>query len=383
MLPGVVERGDGWVRTMKSYGGTTMLEQFKIPAEDEVRVPPEVMRATVEDVFRALGLSDPHARQSADVLLYADLRGCDTHGVSNMLRIYVDWFRDGTIDPNGRWRITRDATAACTIDSGGVHGGVVGPEGMRIAIERARDHGVGAVNVYNGGHFGAAAYTAAMALEHDMIGVSMCSGGMEMTPTFGAERLVGLNPIAVAAPSRDEPPFVFDASMSAVAGNKVRIADRLGRGALPAWIAGPDGAPIMEERPIPEGFMHLPLGGTREIGSHKGFGLAMMVEVLASMLCGGAAGQARRARQCHHFLADRVDAFTDLEQFKGDMDDYLLRLRTAKTAPGAERVRYPGLNAHETEIERRANGIPYHREVIGWFAGILPELGIENRLPAI
>ncbi len=359
-----------------------MLEQFEMPAEDAVRVPQETMRETVEEVFQALGLAEADARLSADVLLYADLRGCDTHGVSNMLRVYVDWFRDGTIDPTGEWHIVREASAAATIDSGGVHGGVVGPQAMNVAIERARSHGVGAVSVYNGGHFGAAAYTAAMALEHDMIGVSMCSGGMAMTPTFGAEPLVGLNPLAVAVPSRDEPPFIFDASMSAVAGNKVRIAERLGRGALPAWIADADGSPIMDERAIPEGFLHLPLGGTREIGSHKGFGLAMMIEVLASVLSGASAGQARRVSQCHHFVAYRVDAFLDTEQFKDDMDAYLVRLRTARTAPGAERVLYPGLNAHETEIDRRANGIPYHREVIGWFAGILSELGLDNRLPA-
>jgi len=358
-----------------------MLEQFRLPAEDAVRVPPDLMRATVEDVFQAMGLSGGDAARSADVLLYADLRGCDTHGVSNMLRIYLDWFSDGTIDPHGQWRVTREAAAACTVDAARVHGGVVGPAAMDMAIERARDFGVGAVNVYDGGHFGAAAYTAAMALEHDMIGVSMCTGGMAMTPTFGAEALVGLNPLAVAAPSRDEPPFVFDASMSAVAGNKVRIAARLGRGTLPGWIARADGEPLMEACPIPEGFLHLPLGGTREIGSHKGFGLAMMIEVLSSLLCGAGAGQARRARQCHHFLAYRVDAFTDLQLFKDDMDAYLVSLRTATTAPGAERVVYPGLNAHETEADRRVNGIPYHREVIDWFARTLRTMGIENRLP--
>lgn len=360
-----------------------MLDQFQLPEEDQVRVPADVMRATVEDVFRAMGLCDAHARQSADVLLYADLRGCDTHGVSNMLRIYVDWFRDGTIDPKAQWQITRSAGAACTIDSGSAHGGVVGPYAMRIAMERAREHGIGVVNVYHGGHFGAAAYTAAMALEQDMVGVSMCTGGMAMTPTFAAEPLVGLNPIAIAAPSRAEPPFIFDASMSAVAGNKVRIAKRLGRGTLPGWIADKHGEPIMASSPIPEEFLFLPLGGTREIGSHKGFGLAMMIEVLASVLSGAAAGQDRRARQCHQFLAYRVDAFTDIEQFKDDMDRYLVSLRSAKTAPGAERVVYPGLNAHETERERRANGIPYHREVITWFAGILTDLGIDNRLTAV
>lgn len=357
-----------------------MLEQFQIPPEDQVRVPQENMRATVEDVFRALGMPQAHAERSADVLLYADLRGIDTHGVSNMLRVYVDWVREGMINLEPNWRVTRDSTAACTIDSDGAHGGVIGPHAMSVAIEKAAAHGIGAVNVYNGGHYGAAAYTAAMALEHDMIGLSMTAGGLAMTPTYGAESLVGLNPIGIAVPARDEAPFVFDACMSGVAGNKVRIAQRLGRGVLPAWIAAADGTPIMQEDDIPEGFMHLPLGGTREIGSHKGFGLAVMIEVLTSVLSGAGAGPDRKVPQSHHFIAYRIDAFTELDAFKNDMDVYLRRLREAKTAPNAKRVHYAGLVAHETEVERRRNGIPYHREVIAWFKEIIAELGIEDRL---
>ena len=177
-----------------------MLERFHVPREIEVRVDPGVMRATVEDLFAALGMPREHALQSADVLLYADIRGIDSHGVSNMLRRYVDAIRDGATNLHPQWRITRDSPAACTIDSDGAHGGVIGPEAMRIAIERAREYGVGSVAVYNGGHYGAAAYTAAMALEEDMIGVSMTAGGVGVTPTFGAEALVGLNPIAIAVP---------------------------------------------------------------------------------------------------------------------------------------------------------------------------------------
>ena len=358
-----------------------MLEQFQIPAEFEVRVEADVMRATVHDIFRALGMSEEHARQSTDVLMYADLRGIDTHGVSNMLRVYVDWIRDGTVNVDAEWKVVAEAPATCTLDSGGAHGGVIGPHAMSLAIERARTYGVGAVNVYRGGHFGAAAYTAAMALEHDMIGVAMTAGGLMMTPTFGAESLIGLNPIGIAVPARNEAPFVFDASMSGVAGNKVRIAKRLGRGTLPGWIAEANGSPIMTEQAIPEAFMHLPLGGTREVGSHKGYGLASMIEILTTVLAGAGAGPDRRAGQAHHFLAYRIDAFTDLEQFKDDMDVYLRRLREAKTAPGAERVYYAGLHAHETEIERREQGIPYHREVIEWFKTITAELNVENRLP--
>lgn len=358
-----------------------MLEQFKMPADEEVRVNADTMRATVHDIFVALGMPEDHARQSTDVLMYADIRGIDTHGVSNMLRVYVDWLRDGTINTAPNWRIVAEAPATCTLDSDGAHGGVIGPHAMRLAIDKAKQYGIGAVNVYRGGHFGAAAYTAAMALEHDMIGISMTAGGLMMTPTFGAEKLVGLNPIGIAVPARNEAPFIFDASMSGVAGNKVRIAQRLERGTLPAWIAESNGAPIMKESPIPEEFMHLPLGGTREIGSHKGYGLAVMIEMLTSVLAGAGAGPDRRAGQAHHFLAYRIDAFTELEQFKDDVDTYLRKLREAPTAPGAERVYYAGLQGHEIALERERNGIPYHREVISWFDTVLAELGLGNRFP--
>ncbi len=360
-----------------------MLEQFRTPEEFEVRIDADVMRATVQDIFQALGMPEEHARQSTDVLIYSDLRGIDSHGVSNMLRVYVTWFRDGTVNLNPKWKIIAEAPATCTIDSDGAHGGVIGPHAMNMAIERARQYGLGAVNVFRGGHFGAAAYTASMALDHDMIGVAMTAGGLRMTPTFGAEELIGLNPLGVAVPARNEAPFVFDASMSGVAGNKVSIAKRLGRGTLPGWLAREDGSPIMDDEAIPEPHLHLPLGGTREIGSHKGYGLAVMLEALTTALAGAGAGPDRRAGQAHHFLAYRIDAFTDLEQFKDDMDTYLRRLREAKTAPGEERVYYAGLHAAETEQNRRANGIPYHREVVEWFKTMVAELGVEDRLPAL
>ncbi|NKC11731.1 MAG: Ldh family oxidoreductase [Gammaproteobacteria bacterium] len=358
-----------------------MLDQFTVPDDIAQRVDADLMRHTVEAVFIALGMPTAHARQSADVLMYADLRGYDTHGVSNMLRVYVDWIRDGTINLTPQWSVMNERSAMCLLDADGAHGGVVGPHAMSIAIEKAKASGVGVVNVYNGGHYGAAAYTAAMALEHDFIGLSMTVGGLGVTPTFAAEKLVGLNPIAIAVPAKDEPPFVFDASMSGVAGNKIRIAERLGRGTLPGWIAAANGAPIMEAAPIPEGFMHLPLGGTRSIGSHKGFGLAMMIEVLCSALSGAAAGPERRARQSQQLICYDVAAFTDTRQFKDDMDVYLKRLRTAKPAPDAERVLYPGLNAHAVEQDRRAKGIPYHPEVLAWFDSICLELNIDNPLP--
>ena len=356
-----------------------MLDRFKVPDDVAVRVDQAVMRANVEDIFTTLGMSDADARQAADVLIYADIRGIDSHGVSNMMRAYVAGFQAGHINPTPSWRIERDNQASLTVDSDRGLGLVVGPPTMDLAIERAKEFGIGVAVAYNGGHYGAAAYHAHRALDHDMVGVSMTTGGVQVAPTGGAQALLGLNPIGIAAPSGTLPPFIFDASMSSVAGNKIRLLRRMGGKALPGWVAEADGTPIMEEASIPEDFLLLPLGGTREIGSHKGFGLAMLVEVLTSLIVGFGGGPLRRAGSAHYFMAYNVSAFTELETFKADMDAYLQACLDCTPAPDADRVVYPGIPEHEAETDRRENGIPYHPEVLEWFSQTNRELGVQDR----
>ncbi len=357
-----------------------MLDRFRVPAEIAVRVDADDMRATVERMFESLGSPPDDAVRCANALLYADLRGIDSHGVSNMMPIYVTGVKEGWINPAPTWRVVRDAPAVATIDSDKGLGLTVGPQAMELAMDKAEACGVGAVAVTNGQHLGAAAYHAHMALERDMIGVAMTVGGLQVAPTFGARAMVGLNPIAIAAPARNEAPFLFDASMSSVAGNKIRIARRLGAPVAPGWIAEADGTPIMEEVPVPEEFLMLPLGGTREIGSHKGYSLAVVVDILSGLLSGTGPGFLHQQGHSHHFLAYRIDAFTELDSFKNDMDVFMKALRETPPAPGHERVVYAGLQAHEAELERRAQGIPYHPEVVEWFKKTAAELGVRHQL---
>jgi LDH2 family malate/lactate/ureidoglycolate dehydrogenase len=227
-----------------------MLERFHVPEDIAIRVRQEAMRATVEEIFQAMGMPQVDARQAADVLMYADIRGIESHGVSNMMRPYVVGFKEGRINPTPWPKIISQAAVVATLDSDRGHGLVIGPEAMRMAIERADRYGMGAITVTNGAHFGAAAYHAAMALEHDMIGLAMTTGGVSVAPVHGARAMVGLNPLAIAVPTKSEPPFIFDAAMSSVAGNKIRLAQRLGVNVLPGWIAEKDGAPIMDEDPF-------------------------------------------------------------------------------------------------------------------------------------
>ena len=167
----------------------------------------------------------------ADVLTLADLRGVDSHGVSNMLRSYLGGYQRGEINPQPHITTVRETASTAALDSDRGLGIIVTPKAMNIAIEKARQSGVGMVTVGNSRHLGMASYHAMLALEHDMIGVCMTSAPPRMVPTFGAEPRLGTNPIAVAVPARNEPPFVFDAATSSVAQNKIEIARRL----APTW----------------------------------------------------------------------------------------------------------------------------------------------------
>lgn len=358
-----------------------MLERFLVPEEIAVRVDQKVMRSAVEGIFVALGMPDEDARAATDVLIYADIRGIDSHGVSNMMRAYVAGFRAQQINPRPNLSRTVDHVAAISYDCDRGLGLAQSREMMEAACERARQTGVAVVTAYNGRHYGPSAYYAHIGVDNDMVGISMTAGGVLVAPTFGAERLLGLNPLGVGVPTDQEVPFIFDASMSSVAGNKIELLKRVGGNVLPGWISDSDGDPIMAETQVPQDFMMLPLGGTREIGSHKGFGLAVMIEVLCGILLGTGGGPFRRKGVGHYFMAYDISRFSDLSTFKSDMDEYLRAILDCRPAPGEERVIYPGVPEHEAELDRKANGIPYHPEVIEWFRKITAELSVEHELP--
>ena len=246
-----------------------MTGHHQIPEEIAVRVAYEAMHDLVVRILTAFGFSAEDAGATADVLLYADVRGIDTHGVSNMLPHYVTWLREGSLNPTPEVEVVREAPATATLDADRGLGQPVGRRAMEMALDKAAATGMGSVVVSNGRHCGAAAYFAHMALERDMIGVALTIGGSVMPPTFGARPMVGSNPIAFAAPTRHEPPFVFDAATTSVAVNRVVITRRLGEELPGGWIARPDGTPVLEPGPVPEKFLVLPTGGTRENGSHK------------------------------------------------------------------------------------------------------------------
>ena len=362
-----------------------MLKHFLVPEADQVLIAEGAARAGTQALFEKMGMPAEDAALCTDVLITADLRGCESHGISNMVRRYLEMYPAGILNPTPNVKTIRESAVSATLDADRGIGLQVGPRAMRIAMDKADEYGMGAVGVQNCGHVGMLAYFPLMAIERDMIGVCMVSaGGGIMVPTFGSEPVFGTHPIAWAAPAATMPPFVFDVATTQVAANKLGLADRIGSQLEPGWICDLEGSPIMERVETPEfsQFHMLPLGGTRENGSHKGYGFAAVADIMSGMLSGNGPGfVAGGARTSQFVMAFKIDAFTDLAQFKSDMDALLKKLSGMKPAPGEERVYYAGLIEHEEAERRRANGIPYHREVVDWFNRTATELELNLHWP--
>jgi LDH2 family malate/lactate/ureidoglycolate dehydrogenase len=341
------------------------LEAFHVREEDTVRVDEGALRQMTHDVIAKMGVPSADAELAADVLVTADVRGHESHGVSNMLRAYVTGFGNGQINPRPNWEIVRARPSTATIDCDRGLGIIVGPKAMQLAIDKARQAGMGVVSLGNGQHIGMAQYHAMLALPHDMIGVCMTATTPVVPPTFGREGRLGTNPIAFAAPAGEEDPFVLDMATSTIAVNKFRNAQRNGALLPPGTFARPDGTPVMEPALLPDEYLPLPLGTSREMGSHKGYGLACMVEILCSILSGsGFAARNGPGFYQHMVAAYSIDAFIDVPEFKDAMDDFLRTLKATKPAAGHDRVLVPGQPEVEATIENRAKGIPLHREVV-------------------
>ena len=362
-----------------------MLKHFLVPEADQVLIAEATARSGTQALFEKMGMPVEDAALCADVLITSDLRGCESHGISNMVRRYLEMYPAGILNATPNVKTIRESAVSATLDADRGIGLQVGPRAMQIAMDKAEEYGMGAVGVQNCGHVGMLAYYPLMAIERDMIGVCMVSaGGGIMVPTFGSEAVFGTHPIAWAAPAGQLPPFVFDVATTQVAANKLGLTRRIGSKLEPGWICDLDGAPIMAAVDSPEyGKFHmLPFGGTRENGSHKGYGFAAVADIMSGMLSGNGPGfLAGGAKTSQFVMAFKIDAFTDLTQFKDDMDALLKKLSDMKPAPGHERVYYAGLIEHEEAERRRVHGIPYHREVVDWFNGAAAQLALNLRWP--
>jgi len=322
-------------------------------------------------IFIKIGCPPAEAKQATDVLLLADLRGIDSHGLARFSG-YIRLWEAKRINSSPKLRIVHESPSTAVVDGDQGLGLVVAPFAMEIAIAKARICGTGWVAVKNSNHFGIAGHHAMMALEHDMIGMAMTNASPLVAPTFSVERLLGTNPICVAIPAGEQPPFVADFATTTAANGKLEILQRKNQQAPEGWIQKKDGSVSTNPHELKEGGALVPLGSDREHGSHKGFSLGAWVDIFSAVLSGANYGPwvppfvsfleppADPVGEGigHFFGAMRVDAFRPTADFKYHMDNWITRFRSAKTVEGQPRVIIPGDPEREFEIKRRIEGIP-------------------------
>lgn len=348
------------------------------------------LRKFTKSVFLEMGCPSDQAESATEVLLSADLRGVDSHGIARLIG-YVRLWEAGRINTKPTIKVVHESPSTAVVDGDSGLGLVVGPVAMQKAIEKAQVAGTGWVAVRNSNHYGIAGYHAMQALPHDMIGFSMTNASPLVAPTFAIERMLGTNPIAVAVPAKNQPPFVADFATTTAANGKLEILQRKELPAPTGWIQDGKGQSSTNPHELKDGGALLPLGGDVERGSHKGYCLGSIVDILTGVLSGANYGPwvppfvsfLPLAPNLvgdgigHFFGAMRVDAFRPAEEFKEHMDQWINRFRSAKTVEGYEKVLIPGDPERAMEEKRIKEGIPLLPPVIKDLQELSKKLKVE------
>lgn len=348
-------------------------------SENMTRVDHRRLTSFVSSAFAKLGVPKSDAEIAAQGLVAADLRGVDTHGVIrfNPLAWYVKWLSDGEMNPTPNIRVVSESASSALLDGDRGIGMVIGQRAMELAIRKAKESGVAMVAVRNSRHFGMSANYAMQALAHDMIGIAMTNASRQVVPTFGREAKFGTNPICLAAPTLEERPFVIDMATTTAAAGKLELAARQGKSIPAGWALNESAETTHDPRVAQKARRLLPLGGSREGGSHKGYGLAIVVEILCGVLSGTVTAlNDNQDLRGHFFGAIRVDAFRPAEEFKRDMDRLIRELKATPPVAGQERVYVAGEIEFETARERAANGIPLLGSVLKGLRDVSEQLGV-------
>jgi LDH2 family malate/lactate/ureidoglycolate dehydrogenase len=349
-----------------------------------MRVPSSQIKGQLVSVFRAWGMSEAHADTTAEMMVETDLRGVDSHGIS-MLPTYDQEFRNGRLNMRPVFKTVRDAAATALIDADASLGHPVSAYAMNLAVDKCRESGVAVVSVVNSHHFGAAGCYSKIAADRGVIGmVTASTRGVTMVPTFGAEPVMGTNPLAFAAPARRNPPFQLDMATTTVAAGKVKVY-KLNHRPLPSgWVVDGQGQPVTDEAEAfryvferPEGGIS-PVGGTRAMASHKGYGLAVMVHILGGVLSGASFSPIRNRTQKpsdphnigHFFMAIDPRAFRDEGEFENDLDQVIDVLHNAKRADPAQPVMVAGDPEQITRRERLEAGVPIPDDLMDQLRGV-------------
>jgi LDH2 family malate/lactate/ureidoglycolate dehydrogenase len=340
----------------------------------------EVLRFKKEDLLSYiikymtnLGVPEEDAKIIGDVLLAADLRGVDSHGLIRLASYYGNRLKNKNINPLSPMKIISETETTALIDGGNGCGQVVSYKSMNIAIEKAKKSNVGIVTVRHSDHYGIAGYYAMMALEHDMMGVSMTNSQPLVAPTYGKTAVLGTNPIAVAVPSYKEFPYVLDMATSTVPIGRIKVYEKEGKKIPLGWAIDSDGNVTDDPKKCQSGYVGalMPLGGIDIMRGYKGYGLALLVDILCGVLSGGLnlteigfPHEQREAGVGHFFMAINISAFRPAIDFKKQMDHVIQMLKNAPKAPGHDRIYIAGEKEFEKEKYNSEHGVPIIAPVI-------------------
>lgn len=344
-----------------------------------VTYPVDSLRCWTEGVFQKVGVSRDDAVLFADSLIEANLRGVDTHGITRMLCVYVERIRKGVVNAKSNLLVVREKASSALIDCNNSIGQVGAARAMQIVIEKARQTGVAFTAVTRSNHYGMAAYWAMMALPHGMIGFTSTNGPAMVAPTGGCKAMLSTNPFAIAIPAGREPPVVLDMATTAVSFGRIVLYAKLNKQLEPGWAFDKQGVPTTDPHVALKGLL-APIGG------YKGYGMALVIDVLSGVMTGSSYGTHFPGFMSENmtdptglgsiFAALNVESFIDLPEFTEAVDKALREIKTSARAAGVKRIYVPGEIEFEMKAERLVHGIPIPDPVIKDFTALGRELDL-------
>jgi LDH2 family malate/lactate/ureidoglycolate dehydrogenase len=348
----------------------------------------EKLKAFVNAALTKIGVAAQDAAVVADVLVAADLRGIESHGVARLESHYVSRIRSGKLKAAPDVKVVHETPTSIVFDADNGLGHPAGKRAMLAVIEKAKARGCAFGAVRNSNHFGIAGYYAMLALEHDLIGITSTNSVRYGAPTYGKQIMLGTNPFAYAIPAGREPAFVLDFATTTVPRGKLEVYQRKEKPLSPGWAIDAAGAPTLDAGTALEGAL-LPLGGFGvDSGGHKGYGLGLLADLLSGVLSGGAFGAdlplpssaPEPGKISHFFGAIKIEGFRAVAAFKSDLDRELRAFKESEKAPGCERVYVAGEIEHEKTLAHRREGVPVHVKVWNGLEKLASELNIPFEL---
>ena len=349
------------------------------------------MESFVIDVFKKLGVSEEDAKICANVLITADKRGINSHGIARLKTMYYDRIKSELLSPKTNVEIVRESPTTVVIDGHNGMGHVIAKKSMALAIKKASEYGLGMVAVRNSAHYGIAGYYSLMAINENMIGITGTNSRPSVAPTFGVEAMLGTNPLTFGIPSDEKFPFVLDCSTSVTSNGKIEVYNSFGKDLPENWVIDNKGESILKANQAIKNIHFpgggeaalLPLGGLgEENAGYKGYGYATVVEILSTALQGGqflkTSTEEKDRNIGHFFIAINISAFIDIESFKKITGNILRSIRASKKVPGQNKIYTAGEKEYLIWLERKDKGVPLNEILQKQIITIRDELGLKN-----